>query len=533
MKNFHSDCRKEPKILIFGGTTEGRKLAQILAKNKIECELRVATEYGEQVVENSDLPEAAFSHIHIKTGRLSQQEMLGLFQKNHYIAVVDATHPFATEVSENIKKCFWHSERGEQFVDNKSNPFLIRLERNINHIEENNLFYFDDDEKCALALENLLQKKSDAKILLTTGSKNLHIFSRNENLRKHLVARVLPSVESIKICGENGLEGKQIIAMQGPFSQKMNEVQIRDFKISVLVTKESGRVGGVDEKIEAAKKCKIKCFVIKRNAAIEFAEKSANNYIITNSIRETCKNLSKILSKKIVSNATLKISLCGIGMGNPKNLTREVEDAIQSSELVFGARRMIENLETSAKRFPFYIAKDIIPILKKSQEENFDEVNAAVLFSGDTGFFSGAAKFYSELKNLENAEVKILPGISSLSYLSAKTGVNYENTKIISTHGVEEKIWKPEMQNLLEKMSDKNSIFFLTSGAEDIQKIGEILHSEENNRHTNGLFKVILGFNLSYGDEKILHLSAEDCARIETPGLYCGFIVCSPLESLR
>lgn len=510
MKTRHSERSEESKILIFGGTTEGRELAEILAKNKTECELHVATEYGGQVVENSDLPQDALSLIHIKTGRLSKEQMRALSETGNYKVVVDATHPFATEVSENIRGSF-------------CNKTIIRLERNLNHIEEKNLFYFDDAAECEKSLEKFAEKNLDARILLTTGSKDLHIFCQNENLRKNLVARVLPSVESLKICEENKLEGKQIIAMQGPFSQKMNEAQIRDYKIQILVTKESGRVGGVDEKIEAAKNCGIKCFVIRHSERSE--ESQSRNYITTSSVRETCENLSKILSKKILSTAKLKISLCGIGMGNPKNLTREVEDAIQNAELVFGARRMIENLETSAKRFPFYLAKDIIPELEKAQSENFDEVKAAVLFSGDTGFFSGAAKLYSELKKLENAEVKILPGISSMSYLAAKSGISYENTKIISTHGVDEKIWKPELQSALEKMVDKNSVFFITSGAEDVQKIGKIVYSVGNNRHLHNIFKIILGFNLSYRDENVLDLTAEGCEKINKKGLYCGFIL--------
>lgn len=519
-------------ILIFGGTTEGRELAELLAKNKIECELHVATEYGGQVVENSDLPQDVLSLIHIKTGRLSKKEMRELAESGGYRIVVDATHPFATEVSENIK---------ESFCDKT----VIRLERNLNHIGEKNLFYFDDAPECEKSLEKFAEKNLDARIFLTTGSKDLHIFCRNENLRKHLVARVLPSVESLKICEENKLEGGQIIAMQGPFSQKMNEAQIRDYKIHILVTKESGRAGGLDEKIEAAKNCGIKCFVIKakdcrgkpdRQPVSAFLEK-AENYITTSSVRETCQKLSKILSKKILSTAKLKISLCGIGMGNPKNLTQEVKCAIQNAELVFGARRMIENIETSAKRFPFYLAKDIISELEKAQSENFDEVKAAVLFSGDTGFFSGAAKLYSELKKLENAEVKILPGISSMSYLAAKSGVCYENAKIISAHGVDEKIWKPEFQSALEEMADKKqvilnerkesqkSIFFLTSDAEDVQKIGEVAYSVENNRHLHNVFKMILGFNLSYQDEKILELTAEECGKISGKGLFSGFIL--------
>lgn len=506
-------------VLIFGGTTEGRQIAEVLARSKIPCELCVATEYGEQVVENSALTKNELDLIQIKTGRLDKNHMKSLSEAGGYSAVVDATHPFAAEVTKNIKESFC----------GRTN--VIRLERNLNHIEEKNLEYFSGADECETALEDFIKKNPDARILLTTGSKDLHIFCRNERVRKHLVARVLPSEESIRICAENGLEGSQIIAMQGPFSQKMNEVQIRDFKISLLVTKESGRAGGTDDKIEAAKSCGIKCFVIKkaesRAVEAEPTEKSgAENYITTSSVRETLEKLGGILKQKITVSCKLNVFLCGIGMGNPKNQTREVEDAVQNADFIFGAPRMIENVETFAQKFPFYLAKDIIPLLEKACDESVsDELNAAVLFSGDTGFFSGASKLQKELKNLKNAKVKILPGISSLSYLSAKAGVSYENAKIISAHGVDEKIWRGEMINALKNFTEKSRIFFLTSGAEDVRKISEIVESVKNNRQDGNSFKIILGFNLSYSDEEIISLLPTECDKIKKPGLYSGFIL--------
>ena len=69
------------KILIFGGTTEGRRLAQIFAKNGIETELCVASEYGEKLMEFSDFEELTANEnslLKIKTGRISKSEMENL-----------------------------------------------------------------------------------------------------------------------------------------------------------------------------------------------------------------------------------------------------------------------------------------------------------------------------------------------------------------------------------------------------------------------------------------------------------------------
>lgn len=502
-------------VLIFGGTTEGRQIAQILAKNKISCVLCVATEYGWQVVENSALSKDELALIHIRTGRLDKNQMENLAETGGYSAVVDATHPFAAEATRNIRGSFC----------GKTN--VIRLERNLSHIEGKNLKYFSNAPECEAALEKFIEKNPDARIFLTTGSKDLHIFCRNENLRRHLVARVLPSLESVKICADNGLEGSQIIAMQGPFSEKMNKAQIQDFKISLLVTKESGRAGGTDEKIAAAKNCGIKCFVIKKTAVspAETDGTAAENCITTASVHETLEKLSEVLNQKIEASCKLKIFLCGTGMGSRKNLTREVEDAIQNADFIFGAPRMIEKLEAAAQKFPFYLAKDIIPILEKKRNESADELNVPVLLSGDAGFFSGAAKLRRELKNIGNVEVKILPGVSSLSYLSAKCGISYENARIVSAHGVDEKIWKSEMIKILENFTENDKIFFLTSGAEDVRKIGETVKFVKNSRQIESDFKIVLGFNLSYDDEKIMELSPAECDKINKAGLYSGFIL--------
>lgn len=517
-------------ILIFGGTTEGRRLAQIFAKNKIETELCVASEYGEKLMEFSDFEELSPSEnsfLKIKTGRISKDEMENLC-KNGYSAVVDATHPFAAVVTDYIRQIF------------PSKIPVVRLERDIFHANENFCEYFNDSAECAAALEKFSAQNPNAKILLTTGSKDLKIFCRSENLRQNLVARVLPALESLKICMEAGLEGRQIIAMQGPFSAEMNEIQIRDFGISALVTKESGKTGGLNSKILAAKNCGIKCFVIKKpeieNRIQTVTQTAAENYKKATNIEETCEILGKIIGKKIEIPLKMELFLCGIGMGSANSMTSEVTNYIRQADFVFGAERMIQNLEirnpgipnlsTNAEKIPFYLAKDIIPKLDEIKKDaKKSEIKAAFLFSGDTGFFSGAAKLKAEFenhyKNDSSVRISVSPGISSLSYLSAKTGISYENAKIISLHGIDEKIWRPNLEKSLE---NEELIFFLTSSTEDVKKIGETIKNIEKSRHLDGKFKVILGIQLSYPDEEILRLSSGECLKIDKKGLCSGFI---------
>ena len=85
------------KILIYSGTTEGRQLAKILGNSGCYCKVCVATEYGKMV-----MPE--HNQVEVSTGRLEPQQMAELVKNGDFDAVVDATHPFAVVVSENIRK---------------------------------------------------------------------------------------------------------------------------------------------------------------------------------------------------------------------------------------------------------------------------------------------------------------------------------------------------------------------------------------------------------------------------------------------
>ena len=93
-------------------------------------------------------------------------------------------------------------------------PYL-RLKREILEEEETGVCYFESNEACAKALE-----QTKGNILLTTGSKELSVYASSEKIKNRLYVRVLPGLESLHICMEQGISGKQIIALQGPFSER-------------------------------------------------------------------------------------------------------------------------------------------------------------------------------------------------------------------------------------------------------------------------------------------------------------------------
>ena len=218
------------EILLFAGTTEGRRLSECLAASGIYHTICVATEYGEII-----LKENLFMTVH--RGRMNEDHIREFIQNGKFKAVVDATHPYADIVTENIKTA----------MEGMNIPYL-RLKREMDFSQkEDNVFYFESNEACAKALEEI-----QGNILLTTGSKELVKYCVSENIKSRLFVRVLPGLESLSLCIEQGIKGKQIIAMQGPFSTEMNEAMIRQYGISCLVTKQSGASGGYFEKLAAA-----------------------------------------------------------------------------------------------------------------------------------------------------------------------------------------------------------------------------------------------------------------------------------------
>ena len=311
--------RSAVKILIFGGTTEGRVLSEKLSKlnNEDSIIVSVASDYGEEMLRGIE-------GVSVHVGRLDKEQMAAFFRNNRIEVVVDATHPFATEVTENIKDAC--SETGVRYLrlrraDDKSRDTSgIETESGIisesgaeaelkskneskksginngpdedsfgtSEIPNKKRVLFFDTCECAAealvgktealigesqaltgesqALTGGLKASADSKegnILLTTGSKELGIFASKLD-KKRLFVRVIPTESSIEKCRSEGIEESHIIALKGPFSEETNIEHIRKYNIKYLVTKESGAGSGFLEKMSAAEKEGVEVFIIRR-----------------------------------------------------------------------------------------------------------------------------------------------------------------------------------------------------------------------------------------------------------------------------
>lgn len=427
---------------------------------------------------------------------MDRGEIEEFLRKGRFTTVIDATHPFAVEATRNIKAAVNALRKEGMPVS------YLRLKREEAGRQEGNVVYFRTGKECAQALEG-----TEGKILLTTGSRELSLYCRSEALRNRLYVRILPCAESIALCAEQGICGKQIIAMQGPFTTQMNEAIIRQYNISYVVSKESGASGGYPEKREAARRTKAKLFVIGR------PQEEGSSF------GEICGELEKRCGRKLGRKGSLEIILAGVGCGGKGDLTREAERAVEEADIVMGAERILAGFPQKHTKYPFYRPEQVVSHLQKMEgtESFFEQRKAVVLFSGDSGFYSGCQSLYDALEkeirrgNLQ-ASVRILPGISSVAYLAACLGESYHDADICSMHG-------KKVCNLINRIGRNPKTFLLTSGVEDVREIGRKLLDAKMTA-----CQVITGFGLSYAEQEIRHLTPGECMEVEKEGLYTCLI---------
>ena len=225
------------ELLVFAGTTEGRKLLEVLSyslgENGPSVHACVATDYGKELLGDN------LGKICIHAGRLTKAEMTALMEKHKFDYVIDTTHPYAREASETISGAC--EEAGCKY---------LRVQRDTGYTKEmensNCLFFVSHEE----AVEYLDQHPGN--VLLTIGSKELHRYTKMRDYQLRLFPRVLPMAGVLESCSALGFAGKQLILMQGPFTADLNAALIGQINARFIVTKDSGEEGGFLEKYQAA-----------------------------------------------------------------------------------------------------------------------------------------------------------------------------------------------------------------------------------------------------------------------------------------
>lgn len=230
------------RLLVLAGTEDGRELADALKQRGHDVLVSTLTAYGADLAQGQGLQ--------ARSGAMDAESLTDLLKTNAFAALVDATHPYAVRVKEMAKTV----------CADLALPYL-RWERSILELEDHPLIHWAEDIPTAAQITAELGQR----ILLTTGSNGLPEWLSLPSMNDKIIyIRVLPTSEVLARCESLGFKPNQIIAAQGPFSQAWDEAMFKQLKIEVVVAKESGKVGGTLEKVQACLSLNIPLVILKR-----------------------------------------------------------------------------------------------------------------------------------------------------------------------------------------------------------------------------------------------------------------------------
>lgn len=231
-------------IFVLAGTSEAKETIKLLRDKGFKVSASVVSSYGYELLANNGID-------HLKQESFNREELLKCLKEMDTVFLVDATHPFAKQISTLAME-----------VAAELNIKYLRLERQSCVLPDNPLI-----EKVTTLEEMEKYLLKDQNVFSTLGSNNLsQIVSLVKRVGANLTVRVLPVSKSIKACEDLGLKPENIIALKGPFSKELNKALFKEYEAQLILTKESGDIGGLSEKIAAALELKIPAVVLCRPA---------------------------------------------------------------------------------------------------------------------------------------------------------------------------------------------------------------------------------------------------------------------------
>lgn len=224
------------------GTSEGRKIVELINKYTDNIAVSTATSYGGQLLSSYKIKD-------LNTEPLDKIGLSKWIKKNNIKVLVDGSHPYAQEVTKNAIEC-----------TKELNIDYVRYDRPgvLESIESDNIVRVKNYDE---AIEYF--KKLNGNILNTTGGNNAAKFA-NIDFNYRVINRILPSVTVLQRLLDNGIRVKDIIAMQGPISCELEMGFIKQYDIKGILTKDSGIEGGCLEKYKAAENLGVKLIVIEK-----------------------------------------------------------------------------------------------------------------------------------------------------------------------------------------------------------------------------------------------------------------------------
>jgi len=224
-------------IWVIGGTSEAREFINLF-ENRDLLIVTVATEDGRKMLPST----------RVVAGRLDYNGMIRFIQMNQIRVLVDLSHPYALEASMNA----------EMAAASEGIPYLSFSRSTTERFSE--ALYLDSFDSCLKKVSEL-----EGTFFFTTGVKTLKDFEMVKG-NKRFVHRIIPSLESLKICVDNNLALADIVALLGPFSRELNREMFREYQADYVVMKDSGIRGGAKEKLLACRDLGITPIVIGRES---------------------------------------------------------------------------------------------------------------------------------------------------------------------------------------------------------------------------------------------------------------------------
>lgn len=448
------------KILVFAGTAEGYALAEYLYENQAAAHICTATEYGlKHLKERENFTCSGY--------RMDGEEMRAFLARHSFSHVVDATHPYAAQVSANIRRA----------CEEQNVPYMRVVREELAPNEEQGQIHYVEDVPGAVEF----LKKTQGNILVTTGSKELAAFTSLPDYENRVYARVLSLPSVVQACAGLGFTGSHLICMQGPFSTEMNQAMLRQWQCRYLVTKDTGHAGGFQEKCQAARQQGVQLVVIGRPVV----EQGITFWECKRKLQSICEIPYRP-----------QVSLVGIGMGDEATMTLAGQKACREADLLIGAGRMLQAAAVPGQPIlKEYRAERILDYLLEHPE--YEKI--AVALSGDVGFYSGCRPLMDTLRKglPKEAVIQALPGISSLNYFMAGIGRSWDQAVLASAHG--------RSCNLVHQIRANEGTFGILGESGAIGQLSQKLCS-----YGLGDVQLFVGEQLSYPGEKIFSARAQE-----------------------
>lgn len=278
-----NNSKNSLKIFLMGGTKDSINIIKFLKEEYTPSNsdlpyilTTTTTDYGGKLAKEAGSDEL----ISYAMGKDEIVEILNNYSDGiGFDILIDATHPFAENATSTAIE-----------AAKIANVNYIRFERpTFDYSKYDNIHLVDSFKEVGELLVSNFEGKN---ILHLAGVNTIEMIFKSNIAKENFYARVLPVISSIEKCDALGIDGEHIIAMQGVFSKEFNKELMKELNIEVILTKESGAVGGVPSKIEAAYELGIDVILVNRPKIANLDDKNT-----VNNLSELNKKLNSFLNQ--------------------------------------------------------------------------------------------------------------------------------------------------------------------------------------------------------------------------------------------